>query len=73
VLFAGTVYDNVAYGLFGTPKANLPPEEQRALVEKACRDAYAEEFIERLPKVFSADLFTITLFRMYMHIEYNEY
>jgi ATP-binding cassette subfamily B (MDR/TAP) protein 1 len=56
VLFAGTVYDNVAYGLFGTPKADLPVAEQRALVEKACRDAYAEEFIERLPKGYDTQL-----------------
>ena len=51
VLFSGTVYENVAFGLFGTSKADLPQSEQRALVEKACKDAYAEEFIERLPKV----------------------
>lgn len=56
VLFAGTVYDNVAYGLFGTPKANLPAAEQRALVEKACKDAYADEFIERLPKGYDTQL-----------------
>jgi ATP-binding cassette subfamily B (MDR/TAP) protein 1 len=51
VLFSGTVYENVAFGLFGTDKAKLPENEQRALVEKACKDAYAQEFIERLPKV----------------------
>ncbi|KAF2821176.1 P-loop containing nucleoside triphosphate hydrolase protein [Ophiobolus disseminans] len=50
VLFSGTVYENVASGLFGTEKANLPDAEQRVLVEKACRDAYADEFIEQLPK-----------------------
>jgi len=51
VLFSGTVYENVAFGLFGTEKANLPEEEQRRLVEDACKAAYADEFIERLPKV----------------------
>lgn len=51
VLFSGTVYANVAFGLFGTEKANLPEDEQRALVEKACKAAYADEFVERLPKV----------------------
>ncbi|KAF1923514.1 P-loop containing nucleoside triphosphate hydrolase protein [Didymella exigua CBS 183.55] len=56
VLFAGTVYDNVAYGLFGTPKVDLPEPEQRALVEKACKDAYAVEFIERLPKGYDTEL-----------------
>jgi ATP-binding cassette subfamily B (MDR/TAP) protein 1 len=51
VLFSGTVYENVASGLFGTNKANLPEVEQRALIEKACKDAYADEFIAQLPKV----------------------
>ena len=55
MLFAGTVYENVVYGLLGTEKANLPEAEQRALVEKACKDAYADEFIERLPKVCPSD------------------
>lgn len=51
VLFSGTVYENVASGLFGTDKANLPEAEQHALIEKACKDAYADEFIAQLPKV----------------------
>lgn len=50
VLFSGTVFENVALGLFGTEKAGLPEDEQRALVKKACKAAYADEFIERLPK-----------------------
>ncbi|KAF1850793.1 P-loop containing nucleoside triphosphate hydrolase protein [Cucurbitaria berberidis CBS 394.84] len=56
VLFSGTVYENVAFGLFGTDKANLPEAEQRALVERACKNAYAEEFIERLPKGYDTQL-----------------
>ena len=56
VLFAGTVYDNIAYGLFGTPKASLPAAEQRVLVERACKDAYADEFIERLPNGYDTQL-----------------
>ncbi|CAO2653774.1 Nn.00g031850.m01.CDS01 [Neocucurbitaria sp. VM-36] len=56
VLFSGTVYENVAFGLFGTDKANLPAAEQRALVEKACQIAYAEEFIDRLPKGYDTQL-----------------
>lgn len=59
VLFSGTIYENVAFGLVGTEKANLPQDEQRKLVEKACKDAYAEEFIKRLPKVGSPDFHTI--------------
>lgn len=51
VLFNGTVFDNVAFGLLGTDKARLPAAEQRSLVERACKSAYADEFIEHLPKV----------------------
>src|SRR5689334_15122981 len=54
VLLSGTIFENVACGLFGTEKAKLPESEQRALVEQACKDAYADEFIERLPKVRKA-------------------
>jgi ATP-binding cassette subfamily B (MDR/TAP) protein 1 len=56
VLFSGTVYENVAFGLVGTEKANLPESEQRELVQKACKDAYADEFIERLPKGYDTQL-----------------
>jgi ATP-binding cassette subfamily B (MDR/TAP) protein 1 len=62
VLFSGTIYENVAFGLLGTEKANLPQSEQRKLVEKACKDAYAEEFIERLPRA------SFTYFRSIHHI-----
>jgi ATP-binding cassette subfamily B (MDR/TAP) protein 1 len=52
-LFSGTVFENVAFGLFGAEKSSLLEAEQRLLVEKACKAAYADEFIERLPKVSS--------------------
>jgi ATP-binding cassette subfamily B (MDR/TAP) protein 1 len=50
-LFSGSVYDNVAFGLYGTEKSDLSQDKQRDLVEKACKAAYADEFIQRLPKV----------------------
>ncbi|PZC95879.1 MdlB, ABC-type multidrug transport system, ATPase and permease component [Pyrenophora tritici-repentis] len=56
VLFSGTVYENVAAGLFGTEKASLPEDKQRELVEKACKDAYAQEFIEQLPQGYDTQL-----------------
>ncbi|KAF2676906.1 P-loop containing nucleoside triphosphate hydrolase protein [Lentithecium fluviatile CBS 122367] len=56
VLFSGTVFENVAHGLFGTDKAVLPEAEQRSLVEKACKAAYADEFIERLPKGYDTQI-----------------
>lgn len=51
VLFSGTVFENVAYGLLGTEKAQLPEPEQRALVGEACKSAFADDFIKNLPNV----------------------
>ncbi|KAF2736700.1 multidrug resistance protein-like protein 1 [Polyplosphaeria fusca] len=56
VLFSGSVYENVAFGLYGTDKATLPPAEHRILVEQACKAAYADEFIERLPKGYDTQV-----------------
>ncbi|KAK6355847.1 hypothetical protein TWF718_000228 [Orbilia javanica] len=50
VLFNATIFENIAYGLSGTPEANLPDNEKFKLVEEACKAAYAHEFIEKLPK-----------------------
>ncbi|KAK9365075.1 P-loop containing nucleoside triphosphate hydrolase protein [Lipomyces kononenkoae] len=50
ILFAGTVYENVAYGLIGTPFEHASDIEKRALVEEACKQANAMVFIETLPK-----------------------
>ncbi|KAL6160513.1 ABC-type transporter tr06 [Exserohilum turcicum] len=48
-LFNDTLYNNVAFGLSGTSYEGLPKEDKLALVEAACREAYAEEFIAKLP------------------------
>ncbi|KAF2635489.1 P-loop containing nucleoside triphosphate hydrolase protein [Massarina eburnea CBS 473.64] len=56
VLFSGTVFENVASGLFGTEKANLPEPEQRVLVEEACKAAYADEFVKQLPKGYDTQV-----------------
>ncbi|EGX45057.1 hypothetical protein AOL_s00173g158 [Orbilia oligospora ATCC 24927] len=50
VLFNGTIFENIAYGLSGTPEARLPDDQKFKLVEEACKAAYAHEFIEKLPK-----------------------
>jgi ABC-type multidrug transport system fused ATPase/permease subunit len=50
-LFNDTIYKNVAYGLIGTPWADEPEEKKRELVKEACREAFADEFIDRLPDV----------------------
>jgi ATP-binding cassette, subfamily B (MDR/TAP), member 1 len=56
IMFNGTVYQNVAYGLSGTPMADLPDEEKQKLVEDACKAAYAHEFVERLPKGYQTQI-----------------
>lgn len=52
VLFSGTVFENVANGLMGTTMAGHPQAEQRELVVEACRLAFADDFIQRLPSKY---------------------
>lgn len=49
-LFNDTIFNNVAFGLCGTPFEDLSREEKMKMVQDACREAYAEEFIEILPQ-----------------------
>lgn len=56
VLFSGTIFDNVAFGLEGTSYAEAPYEQKLALVKEACRDAYAHEFIENLPRQYETQI-----------------
>jgi ATP-binding cassette subfamily B (MDR/TAP) protein 1 len=56
VLFSGTIFDNVAFGLVGTPYAEAPYEQKLALVKEACRDAYVHEFIENLPRQYDTQI-----------------
>ncbi|KAJ4326777.1 hypothetical protein N0V84_002796 [Fusarium piperis] len=48
-LFNDTIYNNVAYGLIGTQWADEPEDKKRELVKEACKEAFADEFIDRLP------------------------
>jgi ABC-type multidrug transport system fused ATPase/permease subunit len=48
-LFNGTIQGNIEHGLIGTQWENEPPEVKLELVQKACREAFADEFIARLP------------------------
>jgi ATP-binding cassette subfamily B (MDR/TAP) protein 1 len=50
-LFHGSLYENILHGLSGTKYANATFQDKAKLVEDACREARATEFIERLPKV----------------------
>ncbi|KAF2667709.1 multidrug resistance protein 2 [Microthyrium microscopicum] len=49
-LFNDTIYSNVSNGLAGTELENVSPEEKRSMVHSACREAYADEFISKLPQ-----------------------
>ncbi|KAM0431462.1 hypothetical protein ACHAPT_005439 [Fusarium lateritium] len=48
-LFNDTIFKNVANGLVGTEFQDAPEEKKRELVKEACQEAYADEFINRLP------------------------
>ncbi|KAK9241676.1 P-loop containing nucleoside triphosphate hydrolase protein [Lipomyces tetrasporus] len=50
VLFSGTIFENVAFGLVGTRHECSSEREKRELVEEACRQANAMVFIDSLPK-----------------------
>jgi len=49
-LFNDTLFNNVAFGLCGTSMQDLPKDEKMKMIEEACREAYAEEFISKLPQ-----------------------
>ncbi|EEU47211.1 uncharacterized protein NECHADRAFT_91658 [Fusarium vanettenii 77-13-4] len=49
-LFNDTVYENVARGLIGPRWEEEAEEVKRELVKKACQEAFADEFIDKLPQ-----------------------
>lgn len=48
-LFNESIFKNVAAGLIGTEWEDAPEQEKRELVKTACAEAFADEFIDRLP------------------------
>ncbi|KAI0443528.1 ABC transporter-like protein [Xylaria telfairii] len=48
-LFNQTIFENVASGLVGTEWEDAEITVKRDLVQAACKEAYADEFISRLP------------------------
>lgn len=50
-LFNDTIYENVARGLIGSRWEEAPEDQKRRLVQEACQEAFADEFIEKLPLV----------------------
>lgn len=50
-LFNDTIYNNVAHGLIGSQWENESDEKKRELVRDACQEAFADEFVDKLPEV----------------------
>jgi len=48
-IFNDTIARNVEYGLISSRWENEGPDIKKALVEEACREAFADEFITKLP------------------------
>lgn len=59
-LFNDSIYKNVSFGLIGSPWENESEEKKRELVKEACHEAFADEFIDRLPEVRAALLLEAT-------------
>ncbi|KAI1498608.1 P-loop containing nucleoside triphosphate hydrolase protein [Biscogniauxia marginata] len=53
VLFNGTVFENIANGLVGTPWERSPAEEQQRRVQAAAEFAFAHDFIAKLPEGYA--------------------
>lgn len=50
-IFNDTIAKNIEHGLLGSEWENVGAEEKRKLVEDASKEAFADEFISRLPLV----------------------
>jgi ATP-binding cassette subfamily B (MDR/TAP) protein 1 len=55
ILFRGTVFENVAKGLVG-PQRELPAEEQLRLVQEACKQSNAHDFIQAMPEGYQTQV-----------------
>lgn len=50
-IFNDTIYRNVENGLIGSKWEDADAATKKALVEEACKEAFADEYINRLPQV----------------------
>ena len=48
-LFNDTIFNNVAYGLVGSRWESVDDAQKQSLIEDACAESFADEFIRRLP------------------------
>ncbi|KAF5022641.1 hypothetical protein F66182_5317 [Fusarium sp. NRRL 66182] len=51
-LFNDTIFNNVAHGLIGSEWEDESEAQKRERVQNACQEAYADEFIHRLPDAY---------------------
>lgn len=49
--FNTSIFSNVSFGLVGSKWENETEEVKRGLVKEACQEAFADEFIDKLPQV----------------------
>jgi ATP-binding cassette subfamily B (MDR/TAP) protein 1 len=56
ILFEGSISDNVYQGLFGSKYMNETEEKKKSLIEDACKQANAHEFIMKLPKGYDTQV-----------------
>lgn len=52
-LFNDTIENNVSFGLIGTQWEDAQPEKKLEMVKHACQEAFADEFITKLPQGYS--------------------
>lgn len=52
-LFNDSIYANVMHGLVGTQWEDEPLEVKQELARQACKEAFADEFIDRLPEGYN--------------------
>ncbi|KAF3762368.1 P-loop containing nucleoside triphosphate hydrolase protein [Cryphonectria parasitica EP155] len=52
-LFNDSIYANVCHGLVGTQWEHEPLEVKQKLAEEACKEAFADEFIDKLPEGYN--------------------
>ncbi|GKT68327.1 ATP-binding cassette sub-family B member 5 [Colletotrichum tofieldiae] len=55
-LFNTTIFQNVEYGLIGTEWEHKSQAVKARLIEEACKDAFADEFISRLPEGYQTEV-----------------
>ncbi|KAL0935491.1 multidrug resistance protein [Colletotrichum truncatum] len=56
VLFNGTVFENIVYGLVGTEWESAPRVKQLELVKQAAVTAFADDFIRQLPRGYDTPI-----------------